>query len=227
MNAKLRKGIQLILVVLFIALVTWLAQRFGVDRIRANLDALGIWAVLGVVSLRFLSVVIPALPGTAYSVLAGGLFGFSQGLLVICLADLASCTLSFTLSRRYGRGLVQKLVGARFMHRVDRFSQQHLESNFFLMTGFLMTGFFDFVCYGVGLTKVHWLKFLPALVTSILISNPPIVALGAGFLEGGKLLLGLALLGVFLLAIMTGWLQRRQESLKPDADDNAEARNKR
>lgn len=215
MTTKLRKAIEFSIAVALVVLATWLAHRYGIEQIRANINSLGVWAPLGLFGLRFLSVVIPALPGTAYSVLAGGLFGFAQGLLIICLADLASCTLSFVLSRHFGRTVVQRLVGDRFMYRVDRLSQQHLEDNFFLMTGFLMTGFFDFVAYGVGLTKTHWVKFLPALVISIVVSNPPIVALGAGILEDGKILLGVALLGVFALAIITGWVQRKQERHLP------------
>ncbi|MEL4894287.1 VTT domain-containing protein [Crocosphaera sp. Alani8] len=152
---------------------------------------------------------MPALPGTAYAVLSGALLGFSQGLLVICIADLCSCSLSFFLSRRYGRDLVTKMVGVKLIDKIDGLSKRHLERNFFLLTGFLMTSFFDFVCYGVGLTKASWRRFAPALVISIAISNPPIVALGAGLLEGGKLLLVFALLGVFILAIITGLVQRK------------------
>ncbi|MEM9804273.1 MAG: VTT domain-containing protein [Cyanobacteria bacterium P01_D01_bin.56] len=185
-------------------------QRYGISQLRASVETLGVWAPLALFFLRFTSVVIPALPGTAYSVLAGGLLGFSQGLLVICVADLCSCSLSFFLSRQFGRNFVQRLVGERFMTRVDNLSQKHLERNFFLMTAFLMTGFFDFVAYGVGLTKASWLKFVPALILSIAISNPPIVALGAGLLEGGKLLLGFAMLGAFGLALLTGFLQRKR-----------------
>ena len=215
MTSKVRKIIQFIAILLLVAIAVWSVNHFGLERIRANIDQLGLWAPLGVFALRFTSVVIPALPGTAYSVLAGGLFGFTKGLAIISLADMASCSLSFFLSRRYGRGVVQKLVGDRFMNRVDTLSQQHLDRNFFLMTAFLMTGFFDFVCYGVGLTKTLWIKFLPALIISILISNPPVVALGAGLLEGGKLLLGFALLGAFGLAAITGFVQNRRRKLQP------------
>jgi uncharacterized membrane protein YdjX (TVP38/TMEM64 family) len=207
--------LQLLLMILLVALVTVLVHRYGVTQLRAQVDQLGLWAPVGIFLLRFTSVVIPALPGTAYSVLSGSLLGFTQGLAVICLADLCSCTLSFGLSRRYGRKFVQRLVGKGFMHRVDALSQRHLEQNFFLMTGFLMTGFFDFVCYGVGLTKAPIARFAPALVLSIAISNPPIVALGAGLLEGGKLLLGFALLGVFGLAIITGLVRRQPRQSKP------------
>ncbi|MGK7915247.1 MAG: TVP38/TMEM64 family protein [Prochloraceae cyanobacterium] len=206
------KILRFLVIFMLVVLAIWLVNRYGVVQLRAQIEQLGMWAPLGIFLLRFTSVVIPALPGTAYSVLSGALLGFTQGLLVICLADLLSCSLSFFLSRRYGRGLVQRMVGANLMNRIDILSQRHLERNFFLMTGFLMTGFFDFVCYGMGLTKAPWLRFAPALIISIAISNPPIVALGAGLLEGGKLLLGLAVLGVFALAIVTGLVQRHQES---------------
>ena len=51
---------------------------------------------------------------------------------------------------------------------------------------------------------------MPALTLSIVVAKPPLVALGAGVLEGGKWLLGFALLGMFLLALVTGWLNRKQ-----------------
>ncbi|NER25025.1 MAG: TVP38/TMEM64 family protein [Symploca sp. SIO1B1] len=193
------------------ALVIILVNHYGVAQLRAQVEELGVWIPLGIFVLRFTSVVIPALPGTAYSLLAGSLLGFAQGLLIICVADFFSCSLSFFLSRHYGRGLVTRLIGERWIDRIDELSQRHLERNFFLMTGCLMTGFFDFVCYSVGLTQTPWIKFAPALLLSIVISNPPIVALGAGLFEGGKLLLGFSLLGMFGLAIITGIVRSRME----------------
>lgn len=194
-----------------IPLVLLRQSGIGKAEIQDYVEQLGIWAPVGLFGLRFTSVLIPALPGTAYSVLAGGLLGFWKGLAVVCLSDLLSCSLSFWLARRFGRSLIKHLVGDRFIHRVDRFTQKHLERNFFLMTAFLMSGFFDFVAYGVGLARAPWRKFLPALVLSIALSNPPVVALGSGILAKGKLLLVVALLGVFGLALLTGWLQRQKE----------------
>ena len=214
---RTQTAVKFLVIASAIALATILINHYGVSQLRSQVDQLGIWAPLGIFVLRFSSVVIPALPGTAYSILSGSLFGFSQGLVIICLADLLSCSLSFFLSRRYGRGLVTRLIGQRWMGRIDQLSQRHLERNFFLMTACLMTGFFDFVCYSVGLTKARWVTFVPALVLSIAISNPPIVALGAGVLEGGKLLLGVALLGMFVLAVVSGIVKSR---LAKDAHDS-------
>jgi len=205
---RLLKILQFVAIALLISFAVILIQRYGVAQLRSQVEQWGVWAPIGIFLLRFTSVVIPALPGTAYAILAGGLLGFGKGAAVICFADICSCSLSFWLSRRYGRNLVQRLVGQGFMYRIDRFSQRHLERNFFLLTGCLMTGFFDFVCYGVGLTKAPWVKFLPALVISIALSNPPFVALGAGILEGGAQLLVFALLGVFGLAVITYLVQR-------------------
>jgi uncharacterized membrane protein YdjX (TVP38/TMEM64 family) len=208
----LKRVIGFVVIVLLVALPIIVLQRLGIDKvqIQAAVEKMGLWAPLGLFALRFTSVVIPALPGTAYSVLAGGLLGFWKGLFVMCLSDLCACSLSFWLARRFGRQPISRLVGDRFMNKVDRFSQRHLERNFFLMSAFLMTGFFDFVAYGVGLSGASWRKFLPALALSIALSKPPIVALGSGLLAEGKLLLVFALLGVFGLALFTGWLQRKQ-----------------
>jgi len=193
------------ILVLGIALV----QQIGIEQIRAQVKQLGVLAPLALWLLRSVSIAIPAIPSTAYSVLAGTLFGFWQGIVVIAIADLVACSLNFYLAKRFGRGLVQRLVGQRFMGKVDSFSSNYLETNPFLVAGFLMTGLFDFVCYAVGLTQMQWGKFLPALGLGIAVSTPPVVALGAGIFTGGKWLLGLALLGMFALALLRGWLYRQ------------------
>ena len=210
-------GFFLLIGLALIPLIVLRQLGIGKPEIEAFVEQLGVWAPIGLFLLRFSSVIIPALPGTAYSVLAGSLLGFKEALLLVCLADFLSCSLSFWLASRFGRPFVRKLVGDPFMNRVDGFSRKHLERNIFLMTAFLMSGFFDFVAYGVGLAKAPWRKFLPALVLSIAISTPPIVALGAGLFSGGKIALILALLGVFGLALITG-LVRRQEASDSEAE---------
>ena len=213
MNKIAPRLIGFVILVALVALPIILLNRLGIDEetIQAYVEQMGIWAPLGLFMLRFTSVVIPALPSEVYSIFAGGLLGFRQALVVVCLSDLLSCSLSFWLASTYGRSGVQRLVGDRFMSQVDRFAQKHLEQNFFLMMAFLMTGFFDFAAYGIGIGGAPWRKFLPALILSIAISNPPVVALGAGILAGRNhvLLVVFAVLGIFGLALLTGWLQRR------------------
>lgn len=211
------KFLQLALIGLFIVLAIWLVNQIGLEEIRGKVEQFGILAPVILFGLRFASVIVPVLPGTAYAVLAGGLFGFTQGLLIVALADFASCGFNFYIARRYGRGFIERFVGTPFMERIDTLGQRHLERNFFLMAGFLMTGLFDFVAYAVGLTNVRWQSYLIALAMSIAIAKPLWVAAGAGIFEGSRLLLGLALLGAFGIGIVTAVLQR-----KPASHENRE-----
>ena len=128
--------------------------------------------------LRSASIVIPVLPGTIFSVVSGFQFGFGQGLVIIFCADLISCSISFLLARKLGRNYIRSLLGSKQMRRVESISQDYLENNYFLMTALLMSGFFDFVCYAIGLTKITWKRFMPALIFSIIISDSPFVASG-------------------------------------------------
>ncbi len=128
--------------------------------------------------LRSISILIPILPGTYCSVIAGYLFGIRNGLGIIFIADFISCSLSFFISRRFGRTYVSKLLGKRQMKKVESISKQYLANNFFLMTGLLLTSWFDFVCYAIGLTKISWKRFMPSLIFSIVISDIPFVAAG-------------------------------------------------
>ena len=88
-----------------------------------------------------------------YSLLAGSLLGFKAGYLTIILSDLVFCSAAFFIARRWGRGPVSRLVGASAMKRIDGFSKNQLEGNFFLMTGLLMTGLFDFLSYAIGISR--------------------------------------------------------------------------
>jgi len=204
--------------------------------IDGGVESIGLWAIGIIFALRSISIIIPILPGTYCSVLSGYFFGFQQGLLVIFLADLVACCSCFTLSRKFGRTVIEKLVGKNLMNRVESFSKKHLEQNFFLMTSFLMSNLFDFVCYGLGLTKVTWKKFLPALFFSIIISDAPFVASGYALkrlggieiqeiingdikaLQGQPLTIFIASITIiFSLAIINIVLQRRQDNIKRTA----------
>ena len=144
---------------------------------------LGNWSIFLIIFLRLTSIVIPIIPGTYCLLLSGYLFGLVNGLLISSLSDLMACSLSFFISRKYGRKILKLIMSKRYLNKFESISKKYLESNFFLLTGFLMTGWFDFVSYGVGLTKLRWRKFLAALCVSIFLSDLPFVATGNGFRE--------------------------------------------
>jgi uncharacterized membrane protein YdjX (TVP38/TMEM64 family) len=215
---SLRRVLLVLLVLAGFVGLTLLAQAHVMPPIRQAVGAMGVWAPLGIMLLRGVSIVLPALPSTAYSLLAGALLGFKAGFLTIAVTDVVACSFAFGLARHWGRGPVRRLVGEKAMSVVERFSSSRLESNFLLMTGLLMTGFFDFVSYGLGLAGTSPQRFIPALVLSVVVSDLPIVALGAGVFDSGKATLIAAVVGVFLLAFIQSTVHRRFAALKQTKD---------
>ncbi|CAI8151547.1 MAG: Uncharacterised protein [Synechococcus sp. CC9902] len=198
-------------VAIFILAVVYL-KRYGIEPLRGAVEDMGFWAPLGLFTLRGISIILPALPSSVYSLLAGSLLGFKVGYLTIILSDLIFCSTAFFIARRWGRGPVSRLVGAGAMEKIDGFSKNQLEGNFFLMTGLLMTGIFDFLSYAIGITRTNWKLFAPALVISVLISDSILVAIGAGAAQGLNVMLVIALLAMFALATLTGVLKNRAKS---------------
>ena len=187
-------------------------QRYGIGPLKEAVDDMGFWAPLGLFLLRGISIILPALPSSVYSLFAGSLLGFKLGYITIILSDLVFCSSAFFIARRWGRGPVSRLVGARAMEKIDGFSKNQLEGNFFLMTGLLMTGLFDFLSYAIGISRTDWKLFAPALLISVLISDSILVAVGAGAAQGASITLGLALLAMFALATLTGVLKNKSKA---------------
>ena len=196
--------------VLIIAVVY--LQRYGIGPLKEAVDDMGFWAPLGLFLLRGISIILPALPSSVYSLFAGSLLGFKLGYITIILSDLVFCSSAFFIARQWGRSPVSRLVGARAMEKIDGFSKNQLEGNFFLMTGLLMTGLFDFLSYAIGISRTDWKLFAPALLISVLISDSILVAVGAGAAQGASITLGLALLAMFALATLTGVLKNKSKA---------------
>ena len=211
---KLKKYLTIALFTCAFILLVFLIQTYGIEPLRSAVKEMGIWAPLGIFILRGISVILPALPSSVYSLLAGSLLGFKTGYLTIFISDLIFCQLAFLIARNFGRIPVKKLVGIKAMKKIESFNQNQLEGNFFLMTGLLMTGLFDFLSYALGIGGTRWRLFTPALIISLLISDSIIVAVGAGVSQGAGLMLGGALLGMFALATITGFNKKRVSETK-------------
>jgi uncharacterized membrane protein YdjX (TVP38/TMEM64 family) len=206
---KIQKFLSLLFFIAILVFLIYFIQNYGVEPLRNKVESMGVWAPFGIFILRGISILLPALPSSAYSLLAGSLLGFQKGYVTIVFSDIVFCQAAFFIARNYGRGPVRGLVGSKAMKRIESFNQNQLEENFFLMTGLLMTGLFDFLSYAIGIGGTRWRIFTPALLISLLISDSILVAVGAGVSQGAGLFLGMALLGMFALATISGLAKRK------------------
>ena len=195
-----------LLLVLIVGIVTYLLVTYE-EQIKLFVDKAGIWGPFIIFLARGISIIFPALPSSIFSIIAGGVFGFKIGYITIILSDLICCQLAFFIARNYGRIPVERLVGKKSMKRLERFNRYQLEENFFLMTGLLMTGLFDFLSYSIGLGGTRWRTFTPSLIISLLISDSILVAFGAEI--GKQIYLVIPLLIAFAFAIFQGLRKKR------------------
>ncbi len=212
-SRTIKRSAKVLFVIITCIVIIGLTQRVGMENIRVYIDSSGKLKPILIFLLRSLSILIPALPSTIYSLMAGSLLGLKNGLITIYLADFISCTICFMISRILGRRIVTYVIGARNLIKLEKFSRKNLEGNPLIIIGFLMTGLFDFISYGLGLTRISWKKFLLCLMTSVLISDLPVVAIGAGILEEGKRYLILGVVGFIALGLIsakTGIKQKLQ-----------------
>tara|TARA_Y100001968_G_scaffold58524_1_gene49601 strand:+ start:319 stop:984 length:666 start_codon:yes stop_codon:yes gene_type:complete len=195
-----------LLLVLIVGIVTYLLVTYE-EQIKLFVDKAGIWGPFIIFLARGISIIFPALPSSIFSIIAGGVFGFKIGYITIILSDLICCQLAFFIARNYGRIPVERLVGKKSMKRLEKFNRYQLEENFFLMTGLLMTGLFDFLSYSIGLGGTRWRTFTPSLIISLLISDSILVAFGAEI--GKQIYLVIPLLIAFAFAIFQGLRKKR------------------
>ena len=204
---KLRKFLSILFFVAIAIVLIYIIQNYGIEPLRIQVANMGIWAPVGIFTLRGISIILPALPSSAYSLLAGSLLGFQTGYFTILISDIVFCQAAFFIARNYGRAPVRNLVGIKAMKRIESFNQNQLEGNFFLMTGLLMTGLFDFLSYGLGLGGTKWRIFTFSLLLCLVIFDAVAVAVGAGLADA--VYIGFAMIGMFGLAIITGLIKKR------------------
>jgi uncharacterized membrane protein YdjX (TVP38/TMEM64 family) len=115
--------------------------------------------VLGLIQL--IAIIIPFLPGHAAVVAGGYIYGLWYGYLFNLIVIVGSSQIAFSLARRAGRPLVDKLIHAKDLDRWDEAADQH-GFIFFFTTFFLPIFPADIINYVGGLSSISEIEFFIA-----------------------------------------------------------------
>ena len=96
-KVKLRKFFLIGLFTAAFILLVFLIQTFGIEPLRSAVKEMGFWAPLGILLLRGISVILPALPSSVYSLFPE----FTNLSLPNCSRSVARDTVSMGKSCRY------------------------------------------------------------------------------------------------------------------------------
>jgi len=152
------------------------------------LESLGPVKFLGFIFLQVTQVVFAPVPGEVTGILGGYFFGIPIGIMLSTIGLTIGSFIAFSLSRAFGRPLVEKLVDQSILNRFD-YVLQH-KGIFVVFMLFLLPGFpKDYLCFILGLGHLTRLEFLVVSTVGRLFGTV-LLTLGGGYIrceEYGKL----------------------------------------
>lgn len=164
----------------------------------------GIWAPAISFTLMILQSLIPPIPASLLTMVNGFLFGPFWGSILSWVSALTAASLSFGLSRFFGRPLIEAIAGTESLTVADSFFNKHGKYAV-LLARLIPVIPFDAVSYGAGLTAMSFWIFLGATSIGIIPAVIVCSVLGETFFQMGAL--GWLLLISFLLFSLFIWLR--------------------
>lgn len=126
---------------------------------REGIAGLGAFAPVAFVALQAAQVIVAPIPAPVTSLVGGYLFGTAAGTVYSVAGAALGSYVAFTLSRRYGRGYVERTFDAALVERFDGVVERAGVPGLFAF--FLLPGFPDDVlCFTAGVARIDRSTFL-------------------------------------------------------------------
>lgn len=131
------------------------------EAVSAQLKAIGAWGPLALAIFHLVQVLVAVIPGHAFLIASGYVYGFPAGFLLNYLSIVAASQIAFSLARWAGRPLVSHLVPTYVLDRWYEISERQGFS--FFIIAFLLPVFpTDAMNFVAGLSKLSGRRFLAA-----------------------------------------------------------------
>lgn len=157
----------------------WYAETFGSlegltpEGLQEYLRGFGLVAPALFLLLFVIQGVLAPVPAPAFILAAGLLWGVGGGFAVSWVGQLGAASACFVLSRVFGKGFVERLVGPSDLARVDAYMRAHGVRAILILRLIPLISF-DLVSYAGGLVRMRYRDFLLATAVG---STPVILAL--------------------------------------------------
>lgn len=156
-----------------------ITEFIGIETLREKVSMLGIWGPLIIVLLKMTTIIVVPLGGGPVYVVAGTLFGFWEGLLLVTIGDILGFTVAFYLSRFFGRSIVNFFAGETYRSTIDMVMTRVSELKIYLKVRLGLFMLPELFAYGSGLTSVSYFRFIivqmgvhaPSVVPTILFAD--------------------------------------------------------
>ena len=153
--------------------------------------------------VRSLGIIIPPIPGAAMDLVAIPLFGWVRGFIYAQVGIMLGVTVAFWAARIFRERVVKRITTLQKIHEWEAKLSKRKEFLLLLVLR-LPTGFFDYLSWVAGLTKVSFISFFFATLIGEL---PPIFLLyyfgGLAFQKGAYYIIAF-ITAIIILALVFG-----------------------
>lgn len=150
---------------------------FDMTAVTAFIQKVGILGPLILILAKAGTMIFAPVSGSPLYPLAGALFGFVPGSIYLALGDFIGSTVSFYISRYFGRKTVERFARGN-VPLIDKILSFMETNRGFLIARICFIALPEAVSYAAGLTRITFTRFI---ITSTLVGILPTVILaGAG-----------------------------------------------
>lgn len=128
------------------------------EEVKNWLMSFGPWFIVAYIFIQVATIVIAPIGGAFIWLPMMAILGPGVGLILMYFVTTPSFFINFFLAKRFGRGLVKTLIGIKALDKIDHYSKDAGNSTFAILKVF-QGGYFDYVSYAAGLTKMSWKTF--------------------------------------------------------------------
>ncbi len=179
---------------------------FDAERLRAWVSQFGVLAPAVIVLIQAAQVIIAPVPGQVVALASGYIFGPVAGSAYSFVGVLVGSAIAFSLTKRFGRPVAERLLHEEILNRFDEFVDRVGIVGLFVFV--MIPGLpDDAVCFLCGLTDWRLRTFLAVIAVGRFPAY--IVTVYAGEeLASGRLGVALALLAVVVVASVAGYYKQ-------------------
>lgn len=213
---KLIAGVLFLLLVI-IAIYKILNLNLGINDIKAYVASFGKFAPIVYITM-FALVPLTLFPDSVLAIAGGLVFGLFRGYIYTTIGALIGSTISFLISRYWGRDVVKKLTKEKLCKIEDMINGKGFSIVFLLRLIPLFP--FDVISYGAGLTSIKYKDFLLATFFGTIPGILVFTNLGAESVNIGSNSFYLSISALILLFVVSIFLKNKFISNNLRSDRN-------
>jgi len=178
----------------------------------------GVWGPLVFILLKVSTIVIAPLSGSPLYPLVGLLFGFWPGFLYVLIGDFIGYSIAFWISRIFGKKIVARFISGKEEGILAKIIHHASTPKGFFHACLTLFGMPELLCYGAGLTRLSYWRFITTLTPITAIGSALFVFVGSILAPGAQsILIGFGLPAIGVLAMLIGGTLFSKSVLKEES----------